>query len=98
MLRPQARAVHHHQPAPPKPHLPPTACAPPRPTTWCSPRSRYLHLAWALWEKEQGDVEEARRLFKQGNDRNPRDAAILQVEGGGGGGEMRGLSSTVFAE
>ncbi len=24
-------------------------------------------------------MEEARRLFKQGNERNPRDAAILQV-------------------
>lgn len=66
---------------PTKPHLPPTAFASPCSATWCSPRSRYLHLAWALWEKEQGDVEEARRLFKQGNDRNPRDAAILQVRG-----------------
>lgn len=45
----------------------------------CSPRSRYTHLSWALWEKEEGNVEEARRLFKAGTALNPRDAAILQV-------------------
>lgn len=35
--------------------------------------------AWALWEKEQGNLEEARRLLREGSARNPRDAALLQV-------------------
>ena len=46
-----------------------------------SPRSRYTHLSWALFEKKEGKVEEARRLFKAGSELNPRDAAILQVGG-----------------
>ena len=54
-------------------------CAVPCCAAACSPRSRYTHLSWALWEKEGGHVEEARRLFKQGAALNPRDAAILQV-------------------
>lgn len=62
----------------PAPFLPrPPAALPPPPRR--SPRSRYTHLAWALWEKEEGNLEEARRLFKQGAELNPRDAAILQV-------------------
>lgn len=44
-----------------------------------SPRSRYTFLSWALWEKEQGNIEEARRLFKQGSYLNPRDAALPQA-------------------
>ena len=44
-----------------------------------SPRSRYNYLALALWEKQQGDLGEARRLFREGSERNPRYAAILQV-------------------
>ncbi len=48
-----------------------------------SPRSRYTHLALALWEKEEGDLQEARRVFRQGSRLNPRDAAILQVRWAG---------------
>jgi hypothetical protein len=42
-------------------------------------RSRYVHLAWALWEKRQGQLEDARRLFERGCKLNPCDAALRQV-------------------
>ena len=44
-----------------------------------SPRSRYTFLSWGLWEKEQGNIEEARKLFRQGAFLNPRDAALPQA-------------------
>lgn len=44
-----------------------------------SPRSRYTFLSWGLWEKEVGDIVEARRLFRMGAYLNRRDAAILQA-------------------
>ena len=47
----------------------------------CSPRSRYTHLSWALWEKEGGHVEEARRLFKQGAALITRSEDILEIFG-----------------
>lgn len=46
-----------------------------------APRSRYLFLAWALWEKQQGRGLNARRLLAYGHSLNPRDAALLQVSG-----------------
>jgi hypothetical protein len=44
-----------------------------------NPRSRYVHLAWALWEKRQGELDDARRLFERGCKLNPCDAALRQV-------------------
>ena len=44
-----------------------------------SPRSRYLHLAWATWEAEQGRRSFARKLLQRGHEANRRDPAILQV-------------------
>jgi hypothetical protein len=44
-----------------------------------SPRSRYLHLAWATWEAEQGRRAFARKLLQRGHEANRRDPAILQV-------------------
>lgn len=44
-----------------------------------SPRSRYTFLSWGLWEKEQGNIEDARKLFRQGAFLNPRDAALPQA-------------------
>lgn len=46
-----------------------------------NPRSRYIHLAWGLFEKRQGEIENARNLFKRGHELNRLDAAILQVRG-----------------
>ena len=40
---------------------------------------RYLHLAWAMWEKQNGNVNNARKLLDRGQRLNPRDAPILQV-------------------
>lgn len=75
-------------PLPPNPNPPAyfviSPCIAALPCLYClhrSPRSRYTHLSWALFEKEEGKVEEARRLFKAGSELNPRDAAILQVGG-----------------
>ena len=45
-----------------------------------SPRSRYLHLAWATWEAEQGRRPFARKLLQRGHEANRRDPAILQVD------------------
>ena len=42
-------------------------------------RSRYIHLSWGLWEKAQGQPDNARRLFKRGHELNPQDAPLLQV-------------------
>jgi len=44
-----------------------------------SPRSRYTFLSWALWEKEQGNIEEARRLLRTGTHLNARDPALPQA-------------------
>lgn len=44
-----------------------------------NPRSRFTYLSWGLFEKQQGSLENARALLKQGHLLNPRDAAILQV-------------------
>lgn len=44
-----------------------------------SPRSRYLYLAWATWEQQQGKRLFARRLLERGHQLNRRDPAILQV-------------------
>ncbi len=41
--------------------------------------ARYLHLAWAMWEKQNGNVNNARKLLDRGQRLNPRDAPILQV-------------------
>lgn len=42
-------------------------------------RSRYVHLSWGLFERETGNVENARELFRRGHALNPLDAPILQV-------------------
>ena len=44
-----------------------------------NPRSRFTYLSWALFEKKQGSIENAKALLKQGHQLNPRDPAILQV-------------------
>lgn len=44
-----------------------------------NPRSRYVYLSWALWEKKQGQLDDARRLFERGCKLNPSDTALLQV-------------------
>lgn len=44
-----------------------------------SPRSRYIFLSFALWEKDQGNIKAARKLFKSGVYLNPQDAALLQA-------------------
>jgi tetratricopeptide (TPR) repeat protein len=44
-----------------------------------SPRSRYTYQSWALWEKERGNVEEARRLLRAGARANGRDPALWQA-------------------
>jgi hypothetical protein len=41
--------------------------------------ARYLHLAWAMWEKQNGNINNARKLLDRGQRLNPRDAPILQV-------------------
>lgn len=45
-----------------------------------SPTSRYIHLAWAMFEKAEGNLDNARALLKRGNEHNPNDGAILQVQ------------------
>lgn len=47
-----------------------------------NPRSRFTYLSWGLFEKQQGSLENARALLKQGHQLNPRDPAILQVAQG----------------
>ena len=42
-------------------------------------RSRYVHLSWGAFERDNGQVENARELFKRGHLLNPQDAPILQV-------------------
>lgn len=42
-------------------------------------RSRYVHLSWGIFERDNGQVENARELFRRGHALNPQDAAILQV-------------------
>ena len=44
-----------------------------------NPRSRYVFLSWALWEKKQGQLDDARRLFERGCKLNPIDTALPQV-------------------
>lgn len=44
-----------------------------------SPRSRYIFLSWALWEKSQGNIEAARKLFRTGSHLNRRDPALPQA-------------------
>lgn len=46
-----------------------------------NPRSRYIHLDWGLWEKAQGEIQNARSLFKRGHQLNALDAPLLQVRG-----------------
>jgi len=41
--------------------------------------SRYIHLSWALFERKEGEVKNARELLRRGHMYNPKDAAILQV-------------------
>ncbi len=42
-------------------------------------RSRYIYLDWGRWEKAQGQIENARSLFKRGHQLNSLDAPLLQV-------------------
>ena len=42
-------------------------------------RSRYVHLSWGIFERDNGQVDNARELFKRGHLLNPQDAPILQV-------------------
>lgn len=44
-----------------------------------SPKSRYTFLSWALWEKNIGNIEQARSLFKKGTSLNRSDAALPQA-------------------
>lgn len=44
-----------------------------------SPGSRYIHLAWSMFEKAEGNLQNARDLLERGHELNPNDAAILQV-------------------
>ena len=44
-----------------------------------APRSRYLHLTWALWEKELGQRANARLLLRRGHGFNRSDPALLQA-------------------
>ena len=44
-----------------------------------NPRSRYVYLSWALWEKKEGQLDDARRLFERGCKLNPNDTALSQV-------------------
>ena len=47
---------------------------------------RYVHLAWAMWERKQRNPELCLQLLKRGSALNPTDPAIYQVWGVGGGG------------
>lgn len=49
-------------------------------TQRCCALLRYLHLAWATWEKQNGNTNNARKLLERGQRLTPRDAAILQVK------------------
>ena len=42
-------------------------------------RSRYVHLSWGTFERDNGQVDNARELFRRGHLLNPQDAPILQV-------------------
>ena len=42
-------------------------------------RSRYVHLSWGIFERDNGQVDNARELFKRGHLLNLQDAPILQV-------------------
>ena len=42
-------------------------------------RSRYVHLSWARFELDEGNVDNARELFRRGHSLNPQDAPLLQV-------------------
>ncbi|KAK9785605.1 hypothetical protein WJX73_006036 [Symbiochloris irregularis] len=44
-----------------------------------APRSRYLHLTSALWEKELGARASARHLLRRGHECNRSDPALLQA-------------------
>jgi tetratricopeptide (TPR) repeat protein len=44
-----------------------------------SPKSRYTFLSWALWEKDLGNINQARALFKKGTSLNRSDAALPQA-------------------
>lgn len=40
---------------------------------------RYAHLAWAMWEKKQGNLMLCIELLRRGQAANPTDAALYQV-------------------
>ena len=40
---------------------------------------RYVHLAWAMWERKQRNPELCLQLLKRGSALNPTDPAIYQV-------------------
>jgi len=44
-----------------------------------NPRSRYAHLAWAVWEDRRGNRRTALQLLARGSALNPSDAALLQA-------------------
>jgi tetratricopeptide (TPR) repeat protein len=44
-----------------------------------NPRSRYAHLAWAVWEARRGNRRTALQLLARGSALNPADAALLQA-------------------
>ena len=45
------------------------------------PHTRYVHLAWALWERKQGNMRQCLQLLSRGQQLNPTDAAIYQAWG-----------------
>jgi len=47
-----------------------------------SPKSRYAHLAWALWERKQGNRPQCIQLLKRGAGLNPTDPALFQARPG----------------
>lgn len=40
---------------------------------------RYVHLAWALWERRQGNPQHCLALLRRGCELNPTDPALYQV-------------------
>lgn len=40
---------------------------------------RYVHLAWAMWERKQGNRQQCIELLRRGQAMNPTDAAIYQA-------------------
>jgi tetratricopeptide (TPR) repeat protein len=46
-----------------------------------NPRSRYAHLAWAMWERQQGNAAASLQLLARGSSLNPADAALYQARG-----------------